>query len=1158
MKKSKLCFSILLAAILFGAAASAQDWVAKMQNPNVNFFEVQKAFNKVYAEKEKEMLRERISNAGRELQVENYENEIPGYAQYKRWEWFMTPRVSKTGERFDPSMVWREMEKYNSSNRSITSGAGNWTFIGPTTTASLSGAGRLNFVRIHPTNANTLFVGSPSGGLWKSTNGGTSWTSNTDLIAQVIGCTDLAIDPVNPNIMYLATGDGDASDNYSVGILKTTDGGNTWNTTGLSFSVGNTRTMSKILIDPNNTSTLIAATSGGIFRSADAGVTFTMVQGGSFKDMEFMPGDPNTVYACGTEFFVSSDNGVTWVRTTAGLPTAANVSRMAIAVTPGNVYNVYMIIGLPAPNYGTLGFFRSTNQGASFAQFSTPSLGNQQWYDLCIAVNPSNALEVMVGGQTQFQKSTNQGSTWTNIGGGMHVDHHDVIYTSSTTLYVANDGGIFRSTNNGSSWTNLNNNLAISQMYGFGQSTSNANLLLTGWQDNGTNRYNGAWSASMGGDGMLAFIGRTNDQNMWGSQYNGSLNRSTNGGGSWSGANSGITEAGAWVTPWREDPVTANTLWAGFINMWKSTNGGQSWTSPGTITGNTATIVAIAISPANNQVIWASTGNALYKSINGGATWSAVTSVPLGYISYIACSNADANKAWVTYSGFNAANKVYQTNNQGTTWTDVSSLSMPNIPVNCIAYMNGSNDGLYIGTDAGVFYKDATMNVWQPFGNGLPNVVVSQIEIYYAGNKIRTSTYGRGMWESDYYVPGGNYSPSAYFTASQTIACPGAAVQFTDYSGGFPTSWSWSFPGGSPAASTAQNPLVYYNTPGTYPVTLIAINAAGTDTTTFNSFINISASTINAPSASGVDFCAPGVVNLSATPAAPGVVRWWDAPGGGNLLATGTTYSPTLTTTTSVYVDEDFPSGSVNDGVGELDNTIGAGMFFIANDIRGLYFDVTEPVILDSVQVYSNSAAYRIIEVIDASGNSFVDTNVFIPASPSNLTTVRLNFPLYPGTGYFIKCRGLVDLYRNSTGAGFPYTPYISTTSITITGTNAGSGGYYYFFYNWAYHTFVCNTARTAVVATDTCAVISVNEIFGGGNELSIYPNPSTAEITMSFAKAAHYNVQLHNTLGEVLQQTQTNSATLTLNISRYTKGIYFITVTDEQRNKVMRKVVKL
>ncbi|MBK5285106.1 MAG: glycosyl hydrolase, partial [Bacteroidia bacterium] len=368
MKKSKLHFSLLLAAILCGAFTYAQDWVAKMQDPNVNFFEVQSAFNMQYEAKEKEILRERIRNAGKQVNTENEENEIPGYSQYKRWEWFMTPRVSQTGERFDPAAIWREMEKRTADDRSISSFAGNWTFIGPPTSASLKGAGRLNFVRLHPTDPNTLFVGSPAGGLWKSTNGGTSWTTNTDFLPQVIGCTDLAIDPTNPNVMYLATGDGDASDNYSVGILKSTDAGNTWNTTGLSFSMGNRKAISKLLINPNNTNVVLAATSAGIFRSADAGSTFTQMQIGSFKDMEFMPGNPNTMYACGTEFYVSADNGAVWTRTIAGLPAATNVSRMAIAVSPANVDNVYMIIGLPAPNYGTLGYYRSTNQGASFAQ----------------------------------------------------------------------------------------------------------------------------------------------------------------------------------------------------------------------------------------------------------------------------------------------------------------------------------------------------------------------------------------------------------------------------------------------------------------------------------------------------------------------------------------------------------------------------------------------------------------------------------------------------------------------------------------------------------------------------------------------------------------------------------------------------------------------
>jgi photosystem II stability/assembly factor-like uncharacterized protein len=549
-----------------------------------------------------------------------------------------------------------------------------------------------------------------------------------------------------------------------------------------------------------------------------------------------------------------------------------------------------MIVGLPAPNYGTEGFYKSTNSGTSFTNPTTPGLGNQQWYDLCIAVSPTNKDEILLGGQTDFLKSTNGGNLWSQSGGSTHVDYHDVIYSDGNTCYMACDGGIYVSYNNASSWDNLSDGLAIAQMYGFGQSSTNASLLVQGWQDNGTNRYDGfSWAHIFGGDGMLCFIDRTNDMNMWASTQNGGLIRSTNGGTSFSSATGGINEAGGWVTPWIQDPVNASTLYAGFINVWRSTNGGVSWTKISTFSNNQF-LNTVAVSPANNQVIWTAKSAALYMTSNGGTTWTTITNVPSGTITGIACSNTDANKAWITYSGFSNTNKVLQTTDMGATWTNISA-SIPNVPVNCITYLDNSNDGLYIGTDLGVFYKDASLTVWEPFFSGLPNVIVTQLEIFYPTNKIRASTYGRGVWESDLFVPG-SYAPTAAFTVNKRIICPGSVLQFTDYSTGSPTSWNWTFNGGYPSSSTQQNPSVVYNIAGVYEVTLTATNANGTNTTTQTNYITISPSPYSAPSTVGGERCGPGVVNLSASGAGIGNLRWWDEPGGGTVVHVGSTYSP--------------------------------------------------------------------------------------------------------------------------------------------------------------------------------------------------------------------------------------------------------------------------
>ncbi len=1165
MKTFQLKSTALLIAVLFTSALFAQDWVKMMQDPEVNFYDVQKAFNQYYQKAEKKIEKEKKNNYKMKMasnRNEEEEMEVPGTSIYKRWEWFMQPRVGANGERFSPDVLWKTMDAYKKGFNTF-SGAGNWTFLGPATSSGIAGAGRINNLRINPSNANTLYVLTPEGGLWTSTNGGSTWSTNTDFLPQVIGCTDLAFDPSNSNIMYLGTGDGDAGDTYSVGLLKSTDGGVTWNPTGLSFNPAQYRQISRVLVDPNNGNNIYVATSAGVYKSTDAGVTFTNVQQGSFKSMEFKPGTSSTIYACGTTFYYTTNSGTTWSSAT-GFPAATTLCRMVLAVSAASATTVYVNAGKAAPNYGEDGFYKSTNSGVSFSKISTPSgSDNQQWYDLPLAVNPTNAQEIFLGSQTSFFKSTNGGTSWGTSGTGTHVDYHGITYDQNTptTVYVTSDGGVYKSTNSGSSWTNLNNNLAIAEMYGFGQSTNNANLFLTGHQDNGTNYGTSgpnSWSSAMGGDGMLAFISWNNDNTMWGSQYNGSLNKSTGGGGGPWSSMSGITETCPWVTEWNEDPVTAGTVYAGCANVWKAS--GTTFTKlTGAVGTGTTTITSIAVYPGSNQNMWAAKGGSLYKSTNGGTSWTAVTGLPNGTITDIICHYTDANKVWVCYSGYTNQNKVFKTTDGGSTWINLSNASLPNIPMNCLAIdKNFSNGSVLGGTNAGVYYLDNTLNnIWQPFLNQLPNLSVTQLNIFYSGSKIRASTYGRGMWESGLYQSGA-YPPSANFSASKIYGCPSMGVQFTDYSAGQPTSWSWTFQGGTPATSTQQNPFVVYNTPGTYSVSLTVTNANGNDTKTIVSCITISSSPHAAPTASGKNFCGPAAVSLSATPSAAGTVNWWNQPAGGTLLGSGNNYTtPVITGTQTYYVDESFPNGT-QDNVGAGDNTMGAGAMFTANDIRGLYFDVAKPVVLNSVQVYCNSAGMRTIEIIDGNGNWVTDTTLNINANASTLQTVTINRTIYPGTNYFIKFRGLVDCYRNTAGATYPYTS--ATGDVTITNSNAGTPGYYYFFYNWAFTEIVCQTSRTAVTVTDTCNANGITDLFSS-NYIDVYPNPNNGEFNVAFHidNTDNYAVKVTNAIGQTVYEEKLDNFSGTyskkMSLAALRKGVYMLSVSNS-KNETVKKVL--
>ena len=850
--KTMIIFFKLKCAIvctLFSLNLFAQqdtNWVEMMENPNSNFYDVQQAFENYWEGKTIEKGK--------------------GYKQFKRWEDYMAPRVYPSGDMTLPSLSYQNFLDWQAKqNQGIPKSlTGTWTPMGPYGKPAGGGAGRLNFVRFDPTNSSTIYVGAPDGGLWKSTNGGTSWTTNTDQLT-VIGVTDLSIDPNNTQIMYLATGDGEAADSYSVGVLKSTDGGATWNTTGLNWAVTLGRTISKLVMHPTNSLILLAATSNGIYRTTNGGTSWTQTSTGNFKDLELNPTTPNTVYISGTIFRRSTDNGVTWTTITSGLPTTG-IQRIATAVTPANNAYVYLLIGRSS-DQGLLGVYRSTNNGVTFTLQKGPTgpnllgwnsngndAGGQAFYDLSLAVDPNNADILVVGGVNVW-RSTNGGVAWTIhahwTGSGapyVHADIHEIVYTSSSTYFVACDGGLFRTTNTGSSFSDLSGNMAIAQQYRVGLSASIEGKLITGHQDNGTNKLEaGVWSQVYGGDGMDCFIDRTNNNTLFESYVYGDYRRSTNNGAGWTAINTGLP-AGTWLSAWHQDPVTAATLYAGGRPaFYRSTNSGTNWSALGTPSGS-GSIIEFAIAPSNNQIIYTVKSNAVSRSTNGGTTWSNVTgTIPTASASLtnVAISSTDPNKVWVTLSGFSATNKVFVTTDGGATWTNFS-VGLPNVPCNTIVYQTGgANDPVYVGTDVGVFYKDNSQGAWTSFFSGLPRCGVRDLEIYYPTGRLRAATFGRGTWESDLHTNGLD-PPVAEFSANQLV-CAGNSTVFTDLSSSTPTTWSWSFPGGTPSTATGAGPhTITYNTVGVYDAILTTSNAYGSDTETKTGYITVVANTAGA------------------------------------------------------------------------------------------------------------------------------------------------------------------------------------------------------------------------------------------------------------------------------------------------------------------------
>lgn len=778
--KLKFTIALLMVFVTNTPIVNAQRWYNEMVAPRqekekeekvLSVYDYKDAFERYYKEHPVNLKLDKIKPTF-QFKGEREENdkvEVEEYKLFKRWEWIVEPRAYPSGridvekvsaikariQEDDKRLILNQKKlnplrlKFTPSDIIIWPLIPTWTAFGPTDAIGGTNMGRVNCIEYDPKNVKTIYIGAPDGGVWKTLDYGSTWKPIFDF-QPTISVGDIAIDPTNTSIIYVATSDAFGygvpfwGGTYSVGVMKSTDGGTTWSVTGLNWTVGQNRTIRRLVIDPTDPKILLAATSSGLYRTADAGATWTQIWATSTFDAEFQQNNGNIAYATTTQVHKSTNAGATWSNLTA---TCAG-SRYNIEIAKSNPKTLYTLC-----TNGTVQ--KSIDAGATWSTVTAPGVTLYGYYDNVLAVSPIDEKIVYVAG-FNIKKTVDGGTSWSAVPTAGHVDNHCIEFLpgSSATILCGNDGGLFRTNNSGSTWASLNKGLAITQFYRTGISKTNPSILISGAQDNGNMKYNaGVWSNITNADGMGGFIDWSNSNNIYATIQYGSLLRSTNGGVSWTGIST--PSGGAWVTPLCQDPAVANTIYAGTDKVYKSTNQGTTWVAISGALAGIGTFTVLEVAASTSKVIYAGSGTKLYRTTNAGGTWTDITAglpVAGNYLTDVAINDKDYNTAYVTFSGYNAGQKVYKTTNGGATWTNISG-TLPNMPADCIVYENNIKNALYVGTDAGVYYFNDGLADWVPYKFGLPNVIVDDLKIHYGTKKLVAATYGRGMWQAPLKTP---------------------------------------------------------------------------------------------------------------------------------------------------------------------------------------------------------------------------------------------------------------------------------------------------------------------------------------------------------------------------------------------------------------------
>ena len=770
----------------------------------------------------------------------------------------------------------------------------NWSERGPNT---IGGRTRALLIDPNDSTKKKLWAAGVSGGLWYTndiTISVPTWSEVDGTWGNLAVCS-ISSDPNDANIMYVGTGERMgifSTASRGLGMWKSTDGGGSW--THLT-STENFNYVTDIIVRNESGSSVVYAGVGGhyyegqwhgsantgLWRSTDGGSTWTQVMDMTANntpyeimdldlgsDNRIWAGSRTNVYGDGGGDIFYSDDGSTWTKASLGV--IGTMNRVILSVAPSDPNTVYAMIA--DSNSRKVGWItKTTDGGANWTiytagttdPFPIDANGNvlgdangQAGYDLSFGVDPNDPNTVFAG-ELDIFKTTDSGASWTqvtNSGGSqfanMHVDQHNIKFIDSNAIIFSNDGGVYYTADAGATVNERNTGYNVSQFYSVAlHPDAGSEYVLGGTQDNGTWTISGTGIQSgnqrVGGDGAFAHIDQVDPNYQFTATTYNTIYRSTNGGTNWSlyanheDASGGDT--GFFINPSTIDgpnkafysAVDASTILR--LNSYTTL---ADKTLMNVNLGSTAS--AFKVSPHTDGVLFVGTaGGRVFKITDAHTSTYSATEIGgsgmSGYVSSIDIGEDD-NQILVAISNYGVSS-VWETIGGGGAngWIDIEG-DLPDMPIRWGLYNKNNFNQVIVATELGTWVSDdvsAASPTWNPSNDGLANVRTDMLVRRAADGAMAAGTHGRGMFYSTGFT---STAPlNAAFTPDKTSGVFPLTVQFNDRSTGSPTSWSWDFGDGS--TSSDQSPSHIYTASGQYDVALTISDGTNSDTTTKNNII---------------------------------------------------------------------------------------------------------------------------------------------------------------------------------------------------------------------------------------------------------------------------------------------------------------------------------